>query len=80
MPEVMTEEYCRQCPWFMKELGWLDNADPYWQDHDSKCMCKDCPNRQRCESQGAEQDILVCFEANRAVLEKNLETTMDVVP
>jgi len=62
----LAEEYCRQCPFFLDSLGYLDKDDPYWKDHpDNECVCKGCPRQQQCKKDGPQQDILVCFELNQ---------------
>ena len=61
--KIQTEEYCRQCPWYQPELGWLEDNDPYWETHKSGCMCEDCPRRTRCESGEPEQDAGSCLVA-----------------
>lgn len=62
MPEIMTEEYCRTCPFFNEEMGYLGQDDPYWKEHQEldKCVCKDCPRREMCEA-GANKDFLLCM-------------------
>ena len=61
MPEIMTEEYCRICPFFNDNLGFLGQDDPYWEEHpELKCVCKDCPHREACES-GSNRDFRLCM-------------------
>lgn len=61
MPEIMTEEYCRTCPFFNEESGYLEPDDPYWKEHlELKCVCKDCPRREMCES-STNKDFLLCM-------------------
>ncbi|KKN40506.1 hypothetical protein LCGC14_0732950 [marine sediment metagenome] len=59
--KVMTEEYCRQCPWFTEGIGYLGSDDPYWKSHPSACMCKMCPSRGKCEAEGPRQDAGDCL-------------------
>ncbi|MBA7678907.1 hypothetical protein ES703_87186 [subsurface metagenome] len=61
MPKIMTEEYCRTCPFFNEHLDFLEQDDPYWGEHpELKCVCKDCPRREACEA-GANKDFLLCM-------------------
>lgn len=66
--EVMTEEYCRQCPLFIEGIGYLEEDHPYWKEHpEAGCACKDCFKRKDCEANGSERDITVCALASRGV-------------
>lgn len=66
--EIMTEEYCRQCPWFDKKLGYLQADHLYWKDNpDKPCLCKVCDRRLICERDGPIKEyILICFENLRS--------------
>ena len=67
--KIMAKEYCRQCPFFIEEKGWMEDNDAYWKEHpDSECMCKKCPNRAKCEESGPEQDAVVCILAIKGVV------------
>jgi hypothetical protein len=60
--EIMTEEYCRQCPFFIPDLGYLKADDPYWKTRpDNHCVCAACPRRQDCERDGPPEDISFCI-------------------
>ncbi len=67
---IMTEEYCRQCPWFHEKLGYLPAEHPHWKNTpDNKCVCRNCSRRFLCERDGPVDDILICYEHNRKYFE-----------
>ena len=66
--KIMTEEYCRQCPWFIEGIGFLEASDPYWkQVPHAKCVCKKCPEKVNCETNGSKQDAIVCYFTSRGI-------------
>lgn len=76
--EVMTKEYCARCPFFLTEKGWMEEDNPYWKEHpEAECMCKTCPRRAKCEEGGPQQDLLVCFEANKSYLDKKVAESIE---
>lgn len=78
MPEVMTKEYCTRCLFFMADKGWMPLANAYWKEHpEVECMCKTCPRRADCEEEGPQQDLLVCFEANKSWLDKKVAEPLE---
>jgi len=59
--QIMTKEYCEQCPFFTDSLGYIEPDDCYWKEHpDFECVCKKCPRREQCEKDGP-QDFMVCL-------------------
>lgn len=75
--KIMTEEYCQQCPFFIKEKGWMEDDHPYWKKHpDAKCMCETCPRKEICETEGPTQDLLVCFSENKDYLDKKVTESL----
>ncbi len=60
--KIMTEEYCRQCPFFVEHIGYRGKDDPYWKEHPAECACKECPDREHCEQYGP-KTLLECMKS-----------------
>lgn len=50
--KIMTEAYCKRCPFYDNRLGYLEDSNPYWQSNPSACVCATCSHRIECEQNG----------------------------